>query len=288
MRLLYVALTRAQCWLILCAAGAVTKDNAWYHLVRQGMEQAGAELTRLPLETPFGEGLRLQHGLWPEAGIPRPPQRAEQIALPDWACSPAPAIASAAKPLSPSNLGGAKMLPGEGTGNSEAKRRGRQLHLLLEHLPLWPQPRWPDLARDLLSEGEDAATEAVIADVLAEATAVMTAPEIAALFADPDALKEVDITADLMGQRLFGTIDRLLSGAERVLAIDYKSNALIPQTAEEVPLGLLRQMGAYAHALQQVFPKHRIETAILWTRKAKLMGLPQHLVAAALTDPSKA
>ncbi|TMV80362.1 double-strand break repair helicase AddA, partial [Thioclava sp. BHET1] len=292
MRLLYVALTRAQCWLILCAAGSVTKDNAWYHLVRQGMEQAGAELTRIPLDTPFGEGLRLQHGLWPEAGTPRPPQRADHVTLPDWASKPAPAIAAAAKPLSPSNLGGAKILPGEATGDAlpeeEAKRRGRQLHLLLEHLPLWPQSRWPDLARDLLSEGEDAATGAVIIDVLVEATAVLTAPELAPLFADRDALNEVNITADLMGQRLFGTIDRLLIGPERVLAIDYKSNALIPETAEEVPLGLLRQMGAYAHALQQIFPQLRIETAILWTRKAKLMGLPQHIVAAALADPSKA
>ena len=41
-------------------------------------------------------------------------------------------------------------------------------------------------------------------------------------------------------------------------------------------------MGAYRAALAQIFPARRIETAILWTRAARLMPLPDALVAAAL------
>jgi ATP-dependent helicase/nuclease subunit A len=41
-------------------------------------------------------------------------------------------------------------------------------------------------------------------------------------------------------------------------------------------------MGAYAHALGQLYPEHRIDTAILWTRTATLMPLPHDLVTAAL------
>jgi len=37
-------------------------------------------------------------------------------------------------------------------------------------------------------------------------------------------------------------------------------------------------MGAYAAALAQVFPDHRICTAILWTRTAALMELPDALI----------
>ena len=45
---------------------------------------------------------------------------------------------------------------------------------------------------------------------------------------------------------------------------------------------LLRQMGAYAHALALLYPDRRIDTALLWTRTATLMPLPHALVSAAL------
>ena len=46
LRLLYVALTRAEKWLIVAAAGDVGKDGAsWYQMVEAAMERAGA--TRL-------------------------------------------------------------------------------------------------------------------------------------------------------------------------------------------------------------------------------------------------
>ena len=56
----------------------------------------------------------------------------------------------------------------------------------------------------------------------------------------------------------------------------------MPKDPAEVPEGLLRQMGAYAHALGQIYPGRRIETAILWTRTATLMPLDPDIVRAAL------
>jgi ATP-dependent helicase/nuclease subunit A len=41
-------------------------------------------------------------------------------------------------------------------------------------------------------------------------------------------------------------------------------------------------MGAYAEALAQIWPDRRIETAILWTRRALLMPLPPDIVRAAM------
>jgi ATP-dependent helicase/nuclease subunit A len=51
---------------------------------------------------------------------------------------------------------------------------------------------------------------------------------------------------------------------------------------EEVPEGILRQMGAYAAALAQIWPGRRVETAILWTRDADADAAARDLVAAAL------
>ena len=145
-----------------------------------------------------------------------------------------------------------------------AKARGTQLHLLLEHLPTAP-----DRALQLVPDD----------GLLAEARAVLAAHP--ALFA-PETLAEVPVTADLHGERLYGTIDRLIVAQDHVLAIDFKSNMTVPATPDQVPEGILRQMGAYAHALAQIWPDLPIRTAILWTRNATLMDLPPDLVQAAL------
>lgn len=280
-RLLYVAMTRAESWLIVCAAGKVTKDNAWYRMVEAGLEQAGAmEIGSDPAD--FGPIRRLQHGDWP-ADAPGPTSREvpQAAALPGWALHPAPPAREAQRTLSPSGLGGSKALAGEGLEEEEAKRRGRMLHRLLEHMPLWPEAGRADQGRDLLSAGAEPATDAEIAQLLQEAGAILAAPDLAPLFA-AGTLAEVGITAGLAGRRMFGIIDRLVVSPDRVLAVDYKSNNTVPEAPGAVPEGILRQMGAYAEALAQVYPGRQIETAILWTRTARLMPLPHDLVMAAL------
>ena len=57
---------------------------------------------------------------------------------------------------------------------------------------------------------------------------------------------------------------------------------MVPEQAEDTPEGLLRQMGAYAQALAQIYPDRAVETAILWTRKARLMPLSPDIVSKAL------
>jgi ATP-dependent helicase/nuclease subunit A len=49
-----------------------------------------------------------------------------------------------------------------------------------------------------------------------------------------------------------------------------------------VPEGLLRQMGAYAHALAQIYPGRAVETALLWTAGPRLMPLHADIVRQAL------
>jgi ATP-dependent helicase/nuclease subunit A len=74
----------------------------------------------------------------------------------------------------------------------------------------------------------------------------------------------------------------------RVLAVDFKTNTDVPDRPGDVPEGLLRQMGAYAEMLGAIYPGREIATAILWSRTAMLMELPQDLVMAALarSEPS--
>lgn len=282
-RLLYVALTRPRTWLIVAGAGEAKTETGgkspepkplqewcWYRLVERAMQSLGA--------MPTTDGtLRWANGPWPDPLHQDAPHLAAETLLPAWALIPAPHEDRPDQPLSPSNLGGAKALPGESLSLTEeaAKARGTAVHLLLEHLPLIPRPDWPTAAAALIPD------PALAAEVLDEATRLLLAPDLGWLFA-AESLAEVAFTA-LLGQRtLQGTIDRLVIGPESLKLIDFKSNTQVPGTPDQVPEGILRQMGAYVAALRQIYPGRAVEPFILWTRTARLMPLDPDMVSAAL------
>ena len=273
LRLLYVALTRAEKWLIVAGAGDLDKGgDSWYQRVEAALKTMGA----LPFDAPGGDGLRWAHGDWNAPPfVPSDLTEEEEITLPDVFRRAAPAYAAPTATLRPSeDLGGAKALPGDsGLSEEEAKARGTALHLLLEHLQNVPQVDWDSRAEHIAQHDDWRA-------LLAEAQRVLHAPECKEVFA-PNTLAEVPITADLGETRMHGIIDRLVVTPDRVLAVDFKSNAVVPQSPETCPEGLLRQMGAYNAALRQIYPDRQIETAILWTRTATLMPLPITLITQA-------
>ena len=277
-RLLYVAMTRAESWLIVAGAGTVKSPDCWYNRISEGLAHAGPVSCRFPT----GEGLRHQYLGWPsDVTETSGPPAAHTDDLPALLWERAAMPEASPRVLSPSALGGAKALPGDmGEVGDAALERGTQLHLLLEHLPLWPRAQWHDIATDLLASTEDGAP-ADLAALVGEAMQVLDTPGNAALFA-PGTLAEVEITADLVGRPLFGVIDRLVVAEDHVLAVDYKSNRQVPRSPQEVPEGLLRQMGAYRRALAQVFEGREIRVALLWTATGALMELPTDLVDTAL------
>jgi ATP-dependent helicase/nuclease subunit A len=268
LRLLYVAMTRARSWLVVAGAGAVKQQASWHNLIRAGVEAAGGG--------PLGGGiLRHSFGDWP-GPVPQAKAVATTVPLPAWATAPAPDAVRSAAILSPSELGGAKALPGEPPyPEAEARLRGTALHLLLEYLPLVDPARWGETATALIPD------PALVADALTEAHKVLTDPALTPLFT-PDALAEVAVTAPWQGRILAGTIDRLLIEPARVLIVDYKSNTAVPNHPDATPEGILRQLGAYAHMMAQIYPDRRIETAVLWTKTPRLMPIDPDIVRAAL------
>jgi ATP-dependent helicase/nuclease subunit A len=134
---------------------------------------------------------------------------------------------------------------------------------------------WADLAAGIVTDPN------LRAEVFTTAQAILNTPDLQHLFAK-GSLAEVPITADLAGRRLYGVIDRLVVGRDHILAVDFKSNRGMPTGPDQVPDGILAQMGAYAEALGQVYPGRRIETAILWTEGPSLMVLDRDIVRNAL------
>ncbi|WP_224824260.1 double-strand break repair helicase AddA [Cognatishimia sp. MH4019] len=272
MRLLYVAMTRAEKWLIVAAAGDATKpERSWYKLIEAGMQTRRA----MPFDFPFGTGMRLEFGNWPTQTERRESTPAATLpTLPNFFGQPAASVPPRAETLSPSDLGGPKALP-SALGDEEdiAKLRGTQIHLLLEHLAGQPVGRWDALAETLLGSR-------ALPDVFDEAKSTLLHPDLAFLFSG-NALTEVPISADLPAGRMHGTIDRLMLTSDAILAVDFKSNRGVPDRPEDTPDGVLRQMAAYQHGLAQIYPDKQIGTAIVWTTIPRLMRLPHSLVNAA-------
>lgn len=281
-RLLYVAMTRAETWLVVCGAGrAKDADGAWYGQVSAGLSPLETEA----IDTPEGPGLRHRIGDIDALDLlARPEPDAEEdpddAALPRWFAAAPPEAPEPPAILSPSDLGGAKALPGAaGDDEATATLRGTGLHLLLEHLPALPRNGWAEAAPRILAA--EPALAPLAGALLAEARAVLDDPGTGPLLAAP-ALTEVALAAPHpSGVRVAGTVDRLEIGPERVLAVDYKSNRTLPSSPEQVPEGLLRQMGAYAFALGAIYPGRRIDLALLWTAGPRLMPLDTDAALAA-------
>lgn len=291
-RLLYVGMTRAEQWLIVAAAGELGKQgDSWYEKVARGMGEAGAGA--LPHSFDFGaygtgEGLRLGDGDWSAfALLDQAPGSSNPAILPEVLKAQPMPLMGPAKTVAPSDLGGAKALRGaDGDETDVAKARGTAVHFLLEHLA--------PLAEDTRAEASLSLVEALssnpefsdVADQLAlirqEALGVLATPALRWIFA-PDALAEVPVTADLPGLgRMHGIVDRLLVLPDRVVAVDFKTNRVVPTEENAVPEGVLRQMGAYAVALAQIWPGKDIETGILWTANASYMPVSHEIVTQAL------
>lgn len=277
LRLLYVALTRAEKWLIVAASGELENSgNDWHQRVGGGMKASGA----VDLITPVGMGMRVEHGAW-VFDIPdvAPPSDPGVSGLPDVFTRSAPPAEPTLAILSPSDLGGAKALAGEGLDEETAKAYGTLLHAFLETLPNADPDNWTTII-GRLSEGSPV-PEPLKDEAEAEARAVLRDAQLAHVFSK-DTLAEVPVSAKLGSHRMHGTIDRLIITDDLAQIIDFKTNRHVPSDPTQCPEGVLRQMGAYAQAIQNIYPNHRVETWVLWTRTCKLMHLPHDIVTDAL------
>ncbi len=285
-RLLYVAMTRAE--RMLFVAGALGRraqdeqppEDSWYAAIR-------------PVVEAMGEGWEpTDGGIWHSECVyavgGREPRGSRTVAasapvmVPEWARVAAPAEPRPLRPLAPSSLGEreslevpqppvAPHLPGL------AAERGVLMHALFERLPpVVPEQRRDVAARWLARMGSalDAPTQAAMIDAV---LAVLDDPAYAALFG-PGSLAEVPFSALVGGQVVAGSMDRLLVTDTAVRVIDYKTGALVPESAGTVPEGYLRQMAAYAAALAVILPDKRVEAALLFTGGPRLIDLPPALL----------
>jgi ATP-dependent helicase/nuclease subunit A len=298
-RLLYVALTRAEDRLVVCGWQPTKPlaETSWYAMVARGF--AALPATAENFSAWDGEKLRLaspQTAKLPEPPLPATGQRA---APPDWmgrapGWQPRPPPAEPARPehLAPSRPEGAGLgaVPGAasplGERDTEGKRfrRGQLIHALLQHLPAIPPADRPAAAQAWLDRPGNSLGSGAAAEIAAEVLAILDHPELAPLFG-LGSRAEVPLTGLVAGPGetlsvVGGLVDRLAVLDHAVLLADYKTNRDPPKSVGETPVLYLRQLAAYRAVLRQIFPDKAVRCALVWTRTAQVVMLPDPLLDA--------
>ncbi len=289
LRQLYVALTRAESRLVICGfqsggANAALKEGTWYHWASCAFDALG-----MPAADDCDDGLRAfgERALAARSSALKP----DKIVVPDWAQFTAPAEPPNKRRITPSHLLGAGGLPaarsplagltglgGLGTAKgSDAMRFGRgiMIHKLLEILPDLAPPRRRPIASDYL-DAQPHMSAALKGDIIATVFGVLDAPQFSSLFG-AGSRAEVSLagTASGLPEGIYinAQIDRLAVSGNEVWIVDYKSNRPPPQTARQVSPAYIAQMAAYRALAREIYPKHAVRCALLWTDAPSLMEL---------------
>ncbi|MBA4163325.1 MAG: double-strand break repair helicase AddA [Erythrobacter sp.] len=274
-RLLYVAMTRAEEALFIGGSlGPREKEphpDSWYARI-----------------APVFDGEPLPDDLWnvryewgyrapPVAGAAR--AREEKPDIPDWARVPVGPEPRPPRPLAPSAAGEDQSAdpPLAPDLARVAARRGVLIHRLLERLPEIAVDAREQLAGAWLARQAAELDHAARAEIVQCALAVIDDPGFADVFS-PLALAEVPLAAVVGGEVVAGTADRLLVEAAQVTVVDFKTARRPPATLGEIPESTLRQMAAYAGALEAIYPGRTVRAAVIYTQTPQLIEIPAEVI----------
>ncbi len=78
---------------------------------------------------------------------------------------------------------------------------------------------------------------------------------------------EVEITGEIQNKKILGRIDLLIEKENEILIVDYKSDETLP---DKTPQQYLSQLKTYQQLIKNLYPQHQIKIAIFWTGFLKL------------------
>lgn len=272
-RLLYVAMTRAEDWLVV--AGAKTKKQpnpiSWYNCVE-------AAIRTMDGVTESDDGRLIFEDKRP--GVADRAEKQDKIQdgsedIPDWYYAAPPKEPSPPRPMVPSRPSHnepAALSPLK-AGTGQRFLRGNIIHKLLEILPdIAPDKRRKTGERFVKHYGRDLGEEEST-QCLNETLTILENPDFAPFFAE-GSRAEVPLTGLIDDHTLIsGQIDRLVLNDKGVWILDFKTNRPVPDNPESVPEIYMQQLRSYKRAISVIYPDIPVHTGLLWTDGPSLMLL---------------
>jgi len=296
LRLLYVAMTRAQDRLYISGYGSTQQipKLCWYKLIERAMRKKAQSVT-----LPDGSTvLRFQRQA---SSPPRPAQaaaeaggdRPEPPALPAFLRRPAQKASGGMGIVSPSRAGEHATSPPVdqvtsplALSDQHGLQRGRIVHKLLQYLPdCDPADRHARGMRYLEGRSGDDLTRDGGAELLGAVLRLLEDERFVHVFS-PQSRAEMSIAGHLQARDgpvlVSGQVDRLVVAGQDVVIVDYKTNRPPPEIVDDVPDLYRRQMALYWAVLKQAFPGKIIRCQLLWTEGPWILELPAEILQTSL------
>ncbi len=281
-RLLYVAMTRAEDWLIVAGAQGKRQSeysDTWYGMVETGLQALGAEIVEDAAPAGLaGAVRRVASGSHPRVDQKEKTERRAATTPPVWSqAPPAPARKQRLQAVAASAIGPSHdFVAGQGGLAPEvARKRGEAIHAALEA----GVEEMPTL-RQIIAAAAPDLNDALIEEAALEVAKARALPEAARYFG-PDAIAEATVSLALDSKRIIGRIDRLCVTNGEVAFVDFKSDAA-PPPSDAPPPAYVAQLAAYRAALQRIYPGKIITAEILWTAAPRLDRIESSLMDKAL------
>ncbi|MDI2090970.1 double-strand break repair helicase AddA [Commensalibacter oyaizuii] len=302
-RLLYVALTRASEWLLICGWQKPSNHDKSIDELPQGnwYKHSFYAIRQLNAQRQSFIGEWSGDHWWVEQGQPQVLQKekvAEKenninpVSFPQWMGRDKGWIArslpsedrSATAHLTPSRPDGVEfgelpsvVSPLQTKVEKDPLQRGKLVHQLLQYLPDCPHEKRYSIALRWLQQLQNNYSTAEIERLVQQVLRTMEHPDLQLLF-DSKSLVEQPIVGQIHDVVITGQVDRMRILDNQIIFCDFKSGRRIPKSVEEVPITYLKQMAAYWALLRSLYPKHQIKPLIIWTDITKIMFLPEHLM----------
>ncbi len=307
-RLLYVALTRASEWLLICGwdeakskkkVGKLIDDEklrkTWYNVCGKALNQLPDVQSCAFQKKWEGTHYYIEQKIaffsnttvCPSNSLEN--QVSEQIKLPHWLKQKEGVISLPIEDASlihyiPSRPEGvllgdvpALISPVKIKKNKDPFYRGRIIHALLQYLPAYSKEERFNLAYQWLHQRNFKLSVQELEIMVLKIIELIERPELAPLF-DSQSLVEQPITGIVNDLVITGKIDRMRIISRKIWLCDFKSGERIPKTPETVPKTYLRQMASYWVLLKEIYPNHQIKPFLIWTDALKVIDLSADLL----------
>lgn len=268
LRLLYVALTRAEDELYICGHtnDKKPKKNCWYDLISSVMQKIGhAEGDVLVSKSEQDEEIAQEN--YKENII-------QKYELPKFALNDAPEEPTPPRPLTPSRIDEDEPEVQSPILEKNAMR-GRIIHKLLQYLPDIETEYRISSAQNFINNYHNYTNKKESEEIFKTIVRVMNEKKIVALF-EHNSKAEVPITGMINNYVVSGQVDRLVEYDDKILIIDYKTNRKPPKDSANISPVYIKQMAAYRNVLKTIYPNKKIVCSIIWTQTPEIMIVDEY------------
>ncbi len=260
LRLLYVAMTRAEDRLCICAHSQ-EKATSWYDFCKKSLLKIGSETLDGELVCDCEQQKEVK-----ESAIKKKTVAQEDV--PDWLFVEPEKQPTKVVVINPS------VVDDEDVAVSPREQniylRGNAIHKLLQTIGSVKKESRPRFIKEFLSKQLPEVTQKVVMKIAEDVEELLN--KYGFLFGD-NSRAEMPVVGELDDKIVMGQIDRVVFQENKIIIIDYKTNREAAQTINDVPKKYIKQMNLYSQLVEKMFPDKKIEAYILWVASCDLMKI---------------